>query len=112
MRAINKPMFGRASDALVRAAIFNNAMDSMRKFITELLTPGPIRGTDIVLTADNPSATFSLNASGRTCLGTPNSAPTDADIANSQMSAWYDEGGNLLTFRIRKSDGTYVTKTL
>jgi hypothetical protein len=49
---------------------------------------------------------------GRVFQGMPATAPTDAAIAASQMSPWYDETSNLLTIRIRKSDGTYVTKTL
>lgn len=44
--------------------------------------------------------------------GLPNAAPTDAHLRNSCMAAWVNEGTDTLTFRIRKSDGTYITKTL
>jgi hypothetical protein len=44
--------------------------------------------------------------------GLPNAAPTDADIRNNCMAVWLDNGTNTLTFRIRKNDGTYITKTL
>lgn len=44
--------------------------------------------------------------------GLPNAAPTDSHLRNSCMAAWVNEGTDTLTFRIRKSDGTYITKTL
>lgn len=42
----------------------------------------------------------------------PNTAPTDGDIQNSQYSVWLNESTNALTFRVRKSDGTYLTGTV
>ena len=42
----------------------------------------------------------------------PVSAPTDSDIQNTQYSVWLDESTNMLTFRVRLSDGTYKTGTI
>jgi hypothetical protein len=53
-----------------------------------------------------------LNSVGPQYTGAPASAPTDANIANNQISAYLDESGGNLKFRIRKSDGTYKTATL
>jgi hypothetical protein len=50
-----------------------------------------------------------LKSSGRIQYGVPNSAPTDGDIANNQVSAYLDEAGALLKFRVRQSDGSYKT---
>jgi len=44
--------------------------------------------------------------------GLPNAAPTDANIRNNCMAVWLDNTSDTLTFRIRKNDGTYITKTL
>lgn len=52
---------------------------------------------------------FKLNADSRAFIGTPNSAPTDADISNNFISAYLDEAGALLKFRVRQSDGSYKT---
>ena len=49
---------------------------------------------------------------GRMFSSIPASAPTDADIAINRMSAWLDEAGAALKFRVRKSDGTYLTGTV
>jgi hypothetical protein len=43
---------------------------------------------------------------------TPATAPTDADIPNSSMSIWIDEGANNLIFRTRNSAGTLQTGTV
>lgn len=53
-----------------------------------------------------------LSADDRLLQSALPSAPDDALLSNSTMTAWYDEANNLLTFRIRRSDGTLVTKTL
>lgn len=49
---------------------------------------------------------------GRPFFAVLNSAPTDGDIGNSQMSVWGNEGTDQLTFRWRDSTGTLFTKTL
>lgn len=49
---------------------------------------------------------------GRIFAGGPNSAPTDADIPNSFISWWLDEGANFLTFRVRYAGGTLKTGTV
>ncbi|HHT9131810.1 MAG TPA: hypothetical protein ACFYED_04920 [Candidatus Tripitaka californicus] len=52
---------------------------------------------------------FLAHVAGRLSLGVPNSAPTDADLSNSETTAWLDEAAGKLKFRIKKSDGTLVT---
>lgn len=42
----------------------------------------------------------------------PPAAPPDSALPVSSMTVWLSEGTNTLTIRIRKSDGTYITKTL
>lgn len=42
----------------------------------------------------------------------PPAAPPDSILSPSSLTMWFDELTNTLTIRIRKSDGTYVTKTL
>lgn len=46
---------------------------------------------------------------GRVMQGTPNSAPTDADLGNGQISAYLDQAGNALKYRVKYSDGTLKT---
>lgn len=48
----------------------------------------------------------------RVYLSCPTTAPTDANISSGQFTFWLDEATNILTLRIRKSDGSYITKTL
>ena len=59
-----------------------------------------------------PNFDFDVAGGKRVGLGAPSSAPTDADLDNGQMSAWLDEVGNLLTIRVRYSDGTLKTGTV
>jgi hypothetical protein len=51
-------------------------------------------------------------AGSRILQKAPASAPTDADIPNSYVSFWLDEGANLLTVRVRYSGGTLKTGTV
>lgn len=56
--------------------------------------------------------TLSVKTSGRSYLAVPASAPTDGDIANGAFSAYLDEAGNLLKFRVRYSDSTLKTGSI
>jgi hypothetical protein len=58
------------------------------------------------------NTTGNVGIQGRVFEGAPNTAPTDADIPNSFVSMWLNEGTNLLTFRVRYSDGTLKTGTV
>lgn len=60
----------------------------------------------------NPPASHLLNVKGRLTYVVPTTAPTDADLIVSQISAWLDESNSKLKFRIKKSDGTLVTAEL
>jgi hypothetical protein len=51
-------------------------------------------------------------SNGRAALIAPPSAPTDAQIANSEVSWYLDEAGNNLKFRVKYSNGTLKTGTL
>ncbi len=53
-----------------------------------------------------------LLANGRMLYGVSNIAPIDGDIPNSHVTAYLDEVGNTLTFRVRYSDGTLKTGTV
>lgn len=55
---------------------------------------------------------FALHVNGRLAYGVPNSAPTDGDLSNGQLSAYVDESGNNLIFRVKYSDGTLKTGTV
>ncbi len=65
-------------------------------------------------------ATFSVSLplqklqmfNGSVIQGAPPAAPSDTQIPTSALTMWINEGSNTLTIRIRKSDGTYFTKTL
>lgn len=50
-----------------------------------------------------------LNSTGFSRVGALNSAPTDADIANSQIEFYLDEGANKLKIRVRYSTGALKT---
>jgi hypothetical protein len=50
-----------------------------------------------------------MKSDTRLLFGVPNSAPTDADISNNFCTAYLDEAGNKLKFRVRYSDGSYKT---
>ena len=49
---------------------------------------------------------WSDGTNARVALAAPASAPTDANLAASQVSAILDESGHTLNFRVRYSDGT------
>ena len=49
---------------------------------------------------------------GRVFQGAPNSAPSDADLGNGQITAYLNQAGNALTFRVRYSDTTLKTGTV
>lgn len=49
---------------------------------------------------------------GSVIQATPTAPPSDTQIPTSAMTIWLNEGTNTLTIRIRRSDGTYITKTL
>lgn len=51
-------------------------------------------------------------SAGRVAITAPASAPTDAHLANGQISAYLDESGHNLIFRVRYSDGTMKTATI
>lgn len=53
-----------------------------------------------------------IDTNGRWYNMAPNSAPTDADLPNSMMTAWLDESAGKMKWRVRKSDGTYATAEL
>jgi hypothetical protein len=53
-----------------------------------------------------------LKGATRAFIGAPASAPTDADLNNEQVTMYLNEAGNLLTFRVRYSDGTLKTGTV
>jgi len=46
---------------------------------------------------------------GGVILGAPPSAPDDADLSNSNISFFIDEGGNALRIRVKTSNGTLKT---
>lgn len=49
---------------------------------------------------------------GRLIACAPAAAPVDATIAKGRFSPWLDESTGELKFRIRRSDGSYVTATI
>lgn len=55
----------------------------------------------------NPKFTGHIH--GRLCFGVPNSAPTDANMSNGQISFYLNAGETALNARIRKSDGNYAS---
>jgi hypothetical protein len=53
-----------------------------------------------------------VNAPGRIVGGAPNSALADASLANSQWTAYLDETGNTLTFKVKYAGGTVKSGTV
>lgn len=93
------------SKCIVTGSGHNNAVGPV--------TGGGRLGADNTVQVTAAGATHSWLANGgRLYQPVLATAPTDADIPVSGMSAWLDQSTNVLTFRIRKSDGTYITKTL
>jgi len=61
----------------------------------------------------NSSPNFVLHTSGAAvALGAPSSAPTDANLNNSNISFWLDETGNNLKVRVKYNSGTLKTATI
>ncbi len=55
---------------------------------------------------------FAVGNDGRLYSGVPTTAPTDGNLANSQISWWLDEAVPAVKARIKKSDGTLLTLTI
>lgn len=53
-----------------------------------------------------------LHSTGSTILGGAATAVADGDLGNGQINVWLDETAGNLSFRIRKSDGTYATASV
>ena len=53
-----------------------------------------------------------VGGDGRLYVQSPNAAPTDSNLGNSQITFWLNEAGNQLTFRARYSGGTLKTGTV
>jgi len=58
------------------------------------------------------SSSGDVGLQGRAFIAIPTTAPPDADIPNSFVTLWVDEGLNLLTFRVRYSSGVLKTGTI
>ena len=61
---------------------------------------------------NNVAPLFLLHCSGTLCQGVPNSAPTDANIGSSEMTAYVDQTAHTLLFRVKYSDGTLKLGTV
>jgi hypothetical protein len=59
-----------------------------------------------VASAGSLTERLRLKSDGRLMVTTPNAAPTDADIAASQVTLYLDETANKLHFRVKYADGT------
>ncbi len=78
------------------------------------LVKDPAGNTTIVgatFTVRAGNQTFQL-ANGRMSYGVANTPPNDDDIQDSHVTAYLDELGNNLVFRVRYSDGTLKTGTV
>lgn len=64
-------------------------------------------GGNVGIGTNNPL--FGLHLTSRLAYGVPNSAPTDGDLSNGQITAYLDEASAKLKFRIKYSDGTLKT---
>ncbi len=78
------------------------------------LVKDPAGNTTIVgatFTVRAGNQTFQL-ANGRMSYGVANTPPNDDDIQDNHITAYLDELGNQLIFRVRYSDGTLKTGTI
>lgn len=78
------------------------------------LVKDPAGNTTIVgatFTVRAGNQTFSL-ANGRMSYGVADTPPNDQDIPNGHMTAYLDETGDQIIFRVRYSDGTLKTGTI
>lgn len=78
------------------------------------LVKDPAGNTTIVgatFTVRAGNQTFQL-ANGRMSYGVANTPPNDDDIQDSHITAYLDEVGDQLIFRVRYSDGTLKTGTI
>lgn len=78
-----------------------------------------IRSAGWILRMDNAMASgdvgtrlWGLKYDARMFSGVPNSAPTDGDLQNNEISWYLNEATPAVLARIRKSDGTYLTLTI
>ena len=67
------------------------------------------RTAGTIMSVENPGATIVAGLrsrwDGRQMYGVPNSAPVDADLNASNVTAYLNEAGNLLLFRVKYADG-------
>ena len=61
---------------------------------------------------NNTTRKWAAKFDGRIFSGLLNSAPTDADLQNSEISWYLDEATPAVKARIKKSDGTFLTLTI
>lgn len=54
----------------------------------------------------------SLHSTGSTIVGASNAAANNSDIGNGQVNIWLNESTNILTFKVKRSDGTIKTGTI
>lgn len=53
-----------------------------------------------------------LHGTGSTIVGCATAAVADANMGNSELNFWVNEAGNLLTFKVKYSDGTVKSGTV
>lgn len=104
-----------------------SGMTRLENNTIQLVTGNLVLGSDAGDVVPNPSGTvrpFTDNTKDfgttsfrwklghfkdRLFYGVPNSAPTDGDLGNSMVTAYLDQAGNALKFRVRYSDATLKT---
>ncbi len=64
-----------------------------------------LKGTTGFVGINTTSPLFQTHIFGRLAYGVPDSAATDGDLSASQVTAYLNEAGNLLTFRVKYADG-------
>lgn len=65
-----------------------------------------------LLPGSGQTANASLHSGGSTIIGADASPVADAGIYAGQMCIYLNEGADTINFRVRKSDGSYFTKTI